>query len=426
MKAQFRTASLIDLKLPPQLKQKLWRSGLVNNAPALHVISALSNIYISSEQEAESIIDEMAATLHLVKKYADRFFSYRKGIPPEEAFYAVMARSSIGMAPELFPTLPDDYYHLSDQLETIDFQPSSINDIRLSPQARFCHYIETLRDLENFRFSLRSGRADILHDTTGTQYNKIVQHAKTNFQAGPAIIEDIRKLTQDIDFIFNHYNDEFAWFIQTGIREGNKVSSNEFLFQETEIPDIGRSREIFNAAYDFFKNKNADELSAYYEFSEKILSPLSVFLTNFTEISEGALIYALSKPALDEGADLFESVQGLNDNEAIESHFEDYQGGRISKTSIRVYECAKGLSDLVYHTMKMWGSAHQPFIFVNQVPELLGKLEATENLSYQGLALEDYMQKYRSIAADTYNNIAKANESLGFQYYKAPDLPPSP
>lgn len=426
MKAQFRTASLLDLKLPPQLKEKLWRSGLVQNAAALHVISALSNDFITSEQEADNIIDEMIATNRLVGKYADSFFRYRKNIPPEEAYYAVMARTSIGMAPELFPTLPDDYYRLSDQLETIDFQPDSINDVRVSPQTRFCHYIETLRDLENFRFSLRSGRAQITHDTTLATYNKLVHHAKTHLQAGPMIVEDIRKITQDIDFVFNHYNDDFAWFIQTGIKDGSRISSNEFLFTETEIPNIGRSREVFDAAYDFFKDKNTDRFSAYYEFSEKFLSPLSVFLTNFSEISEAALVYVLSKPLLDEGIDIFQPTSSLNDNEALESRFEDYQGGKISKTCIRVYDCAKGLSDLVYHTMKMWGSAHQPFVFVNQVPELLEKLEATEKLSYQGLTMENYMRKYREMAADTYNNIAKANESLGFQHYKAPDLPPSP
>ena len=426
MKAQFRTASLLDLKLPPQLKEKLWRSGLVHNAPALHVLSVLSTSFISTEQEANSIIDEMLDMDRLIKEYSGSFFYYRKGVPPEEAIYAAMARTTIAMAPELFPNLPQDYHSLADQLETIDCRPESINDIRISPQAKFCHLIELTRDLKTFRHSLRSGRLATDSDTTQTSYNKIVAHAKNDLQAGLGIIEDIRKMTQDIDFIFNHYNDEFAWFIETGIREGERIFSNDFLFAETEIPDIGRSREVFNAAYNYYKAKHLDGYSAYYEFSEKVLSPLSIFLTNFSGISETSLIYALSKPVIDEGSQIVAPVNTLNDNQASDSIDEYFPGGKISITSVRTYACARGLSELVYHTIKMWGSAHQPFVFVNQVPERLEKLEATENLPYRGLTLENYMQKYRGMAADTYNNIAKANESLGFQHYKAPDLPPAP
>lgn len=425
MKEHFRTASLIGMKLPAFLKERLWRSRLIENPAALHVLSTLSNSFIETKTEASCLTEEMIKTDLLIRQHSNEFFYYRKGIVPPECLYATAAKNSIAMAPELFPNLPEGYKALEVELEKLKSNPEAINDARVTPQAKFCHLIEVLKNLQDYNFSLRSGKLAAGDSEAGTLYKSIVEPAKL-IKAGPSIINDILKLTQDIDFFFNHYQDEFAWYIETGIREKASIFNNDYLFDELEIPDAGRSRSVFNSVYDHSKQINSDSYSAYYDFCEKVLTPARMFITNFSNLSEESFIYALVKPAAASGFEFFEADPVLNDNEAEDSLFTEFQGLRISKEVANVYECAETLSSLVYHTLRMWGSTHQPFVFYSQVNELLEKLEATGNVDYHGLPMESYMQKYREMAADLYNNIAKKNQSLGFVNYSAPDLPPHP
>ncbi len=397
----FKTASLMDMQLPPAQKTKLWHEGIVRNPAAMNVLSSLLENFSTTESDAESIVDDVIHTDRLMKKHAVNFFSYRGNQIPPEAYYAVLARSLIEDAPEWFPYLPANYAELATELKRIDGKPEIISDIKVDRAVRFCHYIEIAIALQKFRDGLRDGTISVKagSNKNGNQenkvalqrYNSLVPHVKDHLQQGFEIIGDIRNLTVDIDYFLNHYSDDFAWYVRLGSQDKHHVLDKDHLFKKVEMQDIGHIREAFDLAFDYYKTKYKDDpFTAYYEFCENVLSPYNVFRQAYHELNDKSAVMALTR-----------NFSEATDGQAYKS---------VSRSTLEMHKAAATICDLSYHIKKMSGSIHQPFIMTTHMVDLYEKLIASENLPCPQPLLAGDLQTMRNRAIDTYNKLAVLNE----------------
>ncbi len=397
MRHNFKTASLMDMRLPSRLKERLWREGLVRNAPLMDVVASLSHEYVETEAQAQTLIDDVIEVNGKITQHAGDFFSYRNGTVPEEIYYGLAAGTLIDMAPEWFPNLPDSYHGLKRQLQIIDDTPEAIGGQRIERTARFCHYISTVMGLENFRTGLRSGSICVdapgpgnnytMPEEANKRYKDLVQHVKDHFKPGFPIIGDARRLTIDIDYFFNHYADDFAWYVALASKEKGNVLNADFLYDKIGMPDSAKIRAVFKLTYDFYKAKNKnDPYSAYYEFCEKSLSPFQIFMASSPGTAERSAMTALAYDAV--------------------SHPESGKTGLVlPRKTFDVLKVADTISELAYLRMRLRGSAHQPCIMPDEICDLHAKLQASEEISCQKEILMTNFDKERRKAIALYDDI---------------------
>lgn len=401
MLENFKTASLIDMQLPPSLKEKLWREKLVNNPALMDVISTLSKHYATDERTAAELVEDAIRVSKTVSTHAGNFFSYRNNVVPAEAYYALLARFFIQTNPEWFTHLTDGYRDLSKELDLVDETPSLASNIRIGRLAKFCHYIELAAALTNYRNGLRSGKISLKlpnshnngnHSQEWQKRYELVDHVKSDIREGHEIVGDIRRLTIDIDQFLNHLDDDFSWHMRLGAEHQERVLDNDFLFDHLSVNDVGRIRETFNLTYEFYKAKHRDDpFAAFYEFSEECFSPFHIFRSSFQPLTEKSAVSALAHDALSHNGD-----SGLV--------------SRLPGTTYNAFKTASFMSGLARSSMRMWGSAKTPFILSEDMENFHDLLLASADRLCPGTVLDDSFQRHRAKALDVYNGIARQHD----------------
>lgn len=424
MKEEFRTATIIPLRLDPFLQGILDQKRYKPNYPVRNLIAQ----YSPDEANRQTVYDALTYIVDLstlIDRHAKYYFSYRNGKAPESVYYLTIAGSFIDRHPEIFPNLPADYKDIEKDFIKIVQDPDLIDSVQISGVAKFCYRIQTISVLHDFLDQLRQGQADLADPHTKEIYDRLVIPAFDLSGNEDLMAIEISETIKKINFVLNHHDNDFCDYIPLGMKGADMDFGRAEIFEmlADATPERRKTFDIcYSALSDLHDSENHD---FFYEFAERILTPSNMLVAIRPDINPLCLDYMMAYStiiACDDPSLIQEfstDLQLLLGTSIDQPEQDSFLAVGIEEEDTLAMSACLAISDMTYTGMKLGGPNVTPLYDGDDVVALHEKLTDSSDFEIRDGHLSLIWNQCRKNAVSHIRNFTDqfphAAEELGLQ-----------
>lgn len=426
----FTTATIIPLRLPANIQNVLDDYNFKPNKPVRDILSSFSK---ADDAEMENIIRDTISTSNLIDHFGESTFAYRQGRISPSIYYANTAPGLSIFDPKLFPNLPTEYSALVDEIKNLSGDPELMYDNNISPDAKFCHKIQTYKSLNKFLVDLRSGVYPLDSEqgerNAAQKYTEHVSDAYNTISDPDTLSEAIGFLIKEINFIYNNFNHGLCGFVTTGMEMGEGILNRDSIYKL--LPNTGTvdNRKTFDAVFDsFYEIHGVLNYNFYYDFAQKIITPINIFNKTHHNISQNQLDFLLAyahsccaQNLPDLNKNLKQLLQSCRDGDPDQKIMKKLE---ITTQDLEDFDACVVISNLTFTRLYIDGSFAIPVYDSYDIFDFHSKLSGSEKLMVTNPLLAPVWDACRRNAVECMNALIESNSDIAetFAPFPAPHM----